>query len=525
MNAKKCFFLCCLFFFSFFGYAQSYSFVKTLDVDIWKIIPAQNGTFYTITWRPDCPEDLITLNYFNAQGDIVKSFQSPPYIGSLTSIDGVVNASNHIVIYLRDETLNHLVYEFDSNGNMIWNNGIQFTNPIIKYTKIILSPTGYYLLGNTVVAAGVDSTFAVITKLSNIGKHQWTKKYNTMPFASSETFFHDLLYLNHSLVCVGGYVSTNQWSGQPPYRPIVSVLDTAGNVQQSYCYTIDSSAFFGFDYYKFVQISKTPNGSFYLVGNNGGNEHALFKMNSNFQIQWIRERLSGRANAMCAGFEENVFIVPDGNFNNFVMSFDSTGQVKGNHITKNPSTGYDLSFGKVMSISQHDCGFLLKNNYAMYAHVTPRFEYSLDSTMSSGFGNYYPVNNFNRRTLPIYAKPLTQFNQYTLTTPYAAVTHTAITHAIVTYNCNNVTANEAETHLKVDVYPNPADTYLHIDLSAAIEEVQISLFDLNGKNVWSQKVKNQSLFSLDVVDFPSGLYVLHIQDEHHSSIQKIHITH
>ncbi len=511
-----------LFFTAMSCLAQSYSFIKTLDEDISRIVPAQNGAFYSITWTPDCPEDLITISYFNEKGEIQNTFQSPPYIGSLTSIDGVVNSNNHLVIYLRDD-INHMLYEFDGNGTYIWNNNIQFTNPIIKFTKIITSPTGYYLLGNTYAATGVDSSFAVLTKLSMIGKHQWTKKYGITPTSTASTHFNDILYHNNSLICVGRYYYANQWVGQAPMRPTISVLDTAGNMLQNYCYVVDSSAFFGFDYYTFMQISKTPNNDFYLVGYNGGNEHALFKINSSYNIEWIRERLSGKANAMCAGYNEDVFIVPDGPSDNFVQQFNSAGQVIGNHITKNPSSGFELSYGKVMSIKQHDCGFLLINSDAMYAHVPKDFTYCLDSSMTSGFGSYYPVNNFYRRNISLFSAPLTNLNQSVITSGYVGISKTEVTHGITPYTCATTigTTNPSQDNLKV--YPNPSHSKLYIELPQKYAQTQIDLYATTGKIALGQVTTETGVFALDVSTLSAGIYVLHIQQGKHFFTQKVQI--
>jgi hypothetical protein len=520
----KFFTFCSLLLLALSSQAQSYSFIKTLSEDIWRIVPAQNGTFYSITWTPDCPDDLITISFFNEKGEIQNTFQSPPYIGSLTSIDGVVNSNNHLVLYLGDGDINHLIYEFDANGNFIWNNSLQFTSPIIKFTKIITSPTGYYLLGNTYAATGTDSSFAVLTKLSMIGKHQWTKKYGVPRTSTASTHFNDILYHNNALICVGRYYYANQWAGQGPMRPTVSVLDTAGNLMQNYCYVVDSSAFFGFDYYEFVQISKTPNNHFYLVGNNGGNEHALFKMNSNYNIQWIRERLSGKSNAMCAGYNEDVFIVPDGPTDNFVQSFDSTGQVTGNHITKNPSSGFNLSYGKVVSIKQHDCGFLLINNDAMYAHVNKNFVYCLDSSKTSNIGNYYPVNNYYRRTISLFSAPLTNLNQYVITSGYGNISKTAVTHGIISYTCSSTMATTNPSQENLKVYPNPSNSVIYVELSQNYRNAKIALYEPTGKLVLSEVATETGLHSLDISKVSAGVYLLCVQQGEEIFTQKVQVV-
>lgn len=505
------------------GYAQSYSFIKTVSEDIWRIVPAQNGTFYSITWTADCPEDLITISYFNEKGEILNTFQSPPYIGSIISVYGLATNNNHLILYLSDATINHLLYEFDTDGTLIWNNNMQFTNPTIKVNKIVPSPTGYYLLGTTNSMNNKDTGFATITKVSPLGKHQWTKKYGITPTSAASTRFNDMIYHNNSLIAVGRYYYLTPWVGQGQMRPTVSVLDTAGNLLQNYCYVVDSSAFNGFDYYEFMQISKTPNNRFYLIGNNGGNEHALFKMNSAYNIQWIKEKLSGKALAMCEGYNEDVFVAPANGYDNLVLRFDSTGVITGNHITKNPSSGFQLDYGQVVSIKKHDCGFLLINDDAMYAHVPKDFSYCLDSTKTSGIGNYYAVNNFYRRSISLVSSSVGTPNQFVITASYLPITKTAVTHGIVSYTCSNTMANESPIQDNLKVYPNPTKSMLYIELPQAYSHATITLYETTGRVALQQVSNDSGLYALEVGKLSAGVYVLQVQQNERVFTQKVQI--
>lgn len=509
-----------LLFIALLGNAQSYSFVKSVDDVIWRMVPAEDGTFYTLTWLPNCPDDFIVVRYFNRMGDLVSAFKSPAYIGSLTSIEAVAKANNHLVLYLGDGDINHLLYEFDTNGTLIWNNNIQFTNPVIKFRKIISSPTGYYLLGNTYSASWGDSSQAIITKLSDVGKHVWTNHYGITPSSPASSHFNDILYDNNQLICVGRYYYDNQMVGQPPFRPTVSLLDTAGNVIQSYCYIVDSGMFTGFDYYEFMQISKTPGGHFYLVGNNFGNEHALFKMDSGFNLEWIREKLSGKSTAMCAGYNEDVFIAPDGEFSNFLMQFDGTGQMIGNHVTKNPASIYDLSYGHVMQLFRHDCGFLLSNQEDMYAHVDKSFAYCLDST-TSVYGNYYAVNTFYRRSANFVSGALTSFNEYIGLSPYTIVTSSIITHCTSTYNCTGTTSISEVNDEQIKIYPNPASSVLYMDLPEMYTNSNITLLDMNGRVLMSQFAGNGGMYEFNLAGLSAGVYILRIEHNKNVIVHKV----
>jgi len=59
-------------------------------------------------------------------GDVLTTFKSPAYLASITSIDAITKPNNNLVLYLASGDINHLLYEFDSTGALIWNNNLQF---------------------------------------------------------------------------------------------------------------------------------------------------------------------------------------------------------------------------------------------------------------------------------------------------------------------------------------------------------------------------------------------------------------
>lgn len=502
--------------------AQSYSFVKSISENALHIVPAQNGSFYTVSWQPNCPNDYMQIRYFNKMGDVLNTFKSPAYLASITSIDAITKPNNNLVLYLASGDINHLLYEFDSTGALIWNNNLQFTSPITKYTKLVLSPTGFYLLGNTYASFTADSSKAIITKLSATGKYQWSKYYKMNSTNPSNTHFNDMIYDNNKLLCVGRYFYCNAVSGWPPFRPIVSVLDTAGNLQQSYYYMVDSTAIIGgFDEYEFMKLDKTPAGNFYLVGNRAGNEHTLFKMNSSFNISWIKEKLSGKSTAMCAGYNEDVFIVPDGEFDNFVLQFDSTGQVISNHITKNSTPGFNLAFGHLINIERSDCGFLVSNNETMLAHTNKSMAYCIDST-STSFGNYYAVNNYYRGNANLTTESVNTPNEYTMTSGYTVLSSTSTSLCNTTYTCGNTPNGTTAYHEnEINIYPNPASSTIYIELPQNISAATLVMYDMHGKQVLQKDNVKTGIYTIHLSDYPTGFYVLRLSSNNNVWYKKI----
>lgn len=77
-------------------------------------------------------------------------------------------------------------------------------------------------------------------------------------------------------------------------------------------------------------------------------------------------------------------------------------------------------------------------------------------------------------------------------------------------------ANESELFYNIAVYPNPVKDMLTIDLgnisdlSSALKNVEVSIFDLTGKQVKQLSVDNTNYISLNCGDLQTGIYVLQI---------------
>jgi hypothetical protein len=72
---------------------------------------------------------------------------------------------------------------------------------------------------------------------------------------------------------------------------------------------------------------------------------------------------------------------------------------------------------------------------------------------------------------------------------------------------NNVTGiQEMDNKMRLNIYPNPADIAIHIDLKNNIKIIEIELYDLLGKEVRNAKEKD-----IDVRDLQEGIYFMHIK--------------
>jgi len=75
----------------------------------------------------------------------------------------------------------------------------------------------------------------------------------------------------------------------------------------------------------------------------------------------------------------------------------------------------------------------------------------------------------------------------------------------------------------INVYPNPANDFLNIDLNDGFVGTVI-ISNISGENIYNKLVDNSSL-KIDVSDWVSGIYFLMIKDEqNYSKVHKIVIT-
>jgi DUF971 family protein len=83
----------------------------------------------------------------------------------------------------------------------------------------------------------------------------------------------------------------------------------------------------------------------------------------------------------------------------------------------------------------------------------------------------------------------------------------------------NSVGNVKEQQVALEVYPNPVKNILTIRLSIAIPSANISITDINGRLIRTQKIENE-ITNIDVSALSTGLYLLKYFDDNHSSVSK-----
>jgi len=100
-----------------------------------------------------------------------------------------------------------------------------------------------------------------------------------------------------------------------------------------------------------------------------------------------------------------------------------------------------------------------------------------------------------------------------------ALTATGFTPAEM--ECNTVGVEELESELNVVVYPNPASSFINIEMTENSTVKYIEFYNASGQKVAVINVENNSVstdLKIDISDFENGLYIANIIDDNDNVI-------
>lgn len=96
-----------------------------------------------------------------------------------------------------------------------------------------------------------------------------------------------------------------------------------------------------------------------------------------------------------------------------------------------------------------------------------------------------------------------------------------IGHSYTIGACTSATNSESSS--KINIFPNPADNTIHIrrsDLNAVPKSIEI--FDMNAQRLYSGLyLENATSYSIDVANFPAGMYIVKIKTKDTFSYHKL----
>lgn len=488
-------------------------FMVSLTERAFHVVPTTNQGFYTLTHQVNCPDDHIVVRYFNRQGVLQAESRSPVYLGNISSIAAVCIDNAHMLMYLCDGTINHLLFEFDTTATQVWNRNFQITqSPAVAYKKILPIPGGgFYLLGNQSIFTINDSAKSVLTRCAANGQLLWSKQYSMADWAPSYVKFNDVQWHQGQLLAAGYHYRSGNVVGWAPKRPTWLKMDTAGNPLQAMYYMVDSGMI-GFDEYEFMRLEPTPAGHYQALVYNSGNEHALIRLDNQLNIRWIKEKLAGRVQAFAVGYHDEVFVVPDGQSANMILGLDSNGAFLSARKTPySPNFNDNSKYGTVCTIQPYDCGFLVANDKTMIAHTRQTMAYCSDSTFTYN-PSYYAVNTHTRKTVQIAAQPIGPFNMYLSASTYTPQNSSPQTWCSSAYTCvqPNGINNPLASPEGIRVYPSLYHQTFYVE-TPSTESWHLILCDAMGKKVLEQELKGQTKYEIRGLDGAVGQYFLRLQ--------------
>ncbi|WCM41489.1 T9SS type A sorting domain-containing protein [Flavobacterium sp. CBA20B-1] len=74
---------------------------------------------------------------------------------------------------------------------------------------------------------------------------------------------------------------------------------------------------------------------------------------------------------------------------------------------------------------------------------------------------------------------------------------------------------------KFNIYPNPATNVVNISNSDNMPVQQITVYDVNGRQLSSQTFQNETEIQLNVTNLASGTYMLHLQTKQGTAVKKL----
>jgi hypothetical protein len=80
---------------------------------------------------------------------------------------------------------------------------------------------------------------------------------------------------------------------------------------------------------------------------------------------------------------------------------------------------------------------------------------------------------------------------------------------------NFLTVEDVEINSKLRLFPNPADNELTLDIDPSIALTRLSIYDINGKNLFSQNEfgAQQLQQKINVSQLPSGVFFLTVESD------------
>jgi hypothetical protein len=103
---------------------------------------------------------------------------------------------------------------------------------------------------------------------------------------------------------------------------------------------------------------------------------------------------------------------------------------------------------------------------------------------------------------------------------YTNNTDTIFSDGTSPWLCKPNAIQEFEQLKNISIYPNPFSNNIHIEFKSVFSSTkEVSLYDIYGRKLFEYKVNNNEL-SIDINNYPIGLYFIQVIDENHKLFTK-----
>ena len=85
--------------------------------------------------------------------------------------------------------------------------------------------------------------------------------------------------------------------------------------------------------------------------------------------------------------------------------------------------------------------------------------------------------------------------------------------------------NPFSEKLDFDLYPNPANNQLYIDINGIENNIQVQVYSLIGQLIATERNERQHHLELNTTAFPNGMYLVKIKAGQKEGTQKVIIQH
>ncbi|MDQ4141949.1 MAG: malectin domain-containing carbohydrate-binding protein, partial [Bacteroidota bacterium] len=157
--------------------------------------------------------------------------------------------------------------------------------------------------------------------------------------------------------------------------------------------------------------------------------------------------------------------------------------------------------------------YTVKLHFAETFHTTAgQRKFNVKAEATAWLTNYDIVTAAGGAKAAVVASKNITVADGTLTLLFTSVVDKACVSAIEVLPANGVEPSETTTNLIANLYPNPADNFLNIDLIADVERVSAKITNSTGDVVKTidQFAENNKL-QIEVSELEAGLYQLHVQ--------------